>query len=270
VKIRILQAQASNGARLLVGALREEGLNALRTKVQGSTYRGYPSHLIVNWGRNEYPSRWSGVPVLNKPENVRNATDKRRFFQIMGENGLSHNIPRWTDSRTEAREFFESYGLDTVYCRTLTRGSQGRGVVVATSEEEIVPAPLYTEGIKVDREVRVHVFKERVIDFAQKKKMSSESREERGISEEPDEYVRNHGNGWIFARSGVEIPDSVKVCALQSVSTLGLDFGAVDVVINQQGVPKLLEVNTAPGLEGTTLESYKGAILEYCGIHRSG
>jgi hypothetical protein len=38
---------------------------------------------------------------------------------------------------------------------------------------------------------------------------------------------------------------------------LELDFGAVDLIWNEnQNVVYVLEVNTAPGMEGTTLENY--------------
>jgi hypothetical protein len=213
MKVRILQAKASNGARLLVGSLREAGYNALRTKVSGSAYRGVPNHLIINWGRNEYPSQWNrACTVLNKPEACAIATDKVRCFKAL--------------------------------------------------TEQLEHAPLYTEGLTVEREIRVHVWSGKTLDFAQKKRMSSGTREERGITEEPSDDIRNHSNGWIFARSGVTIPENAEQCASRATSAIGLDFGAVDIIITPEGVPKILEINTAPGLEGTTLENYVKAIME--------
>jgi D-alanine-D-alanine ligase-like ATP-grasp enzyme len=39
--------------------------------------------------------------------------------------------------------------------------------------------------------------------------------------------------------------------------TTGLDFGAVDVIWNaQKEKPYVLEINTAPGLEGQTIADY--------------
>ena len=39
---------------------------------------------------------------------------------------------------------------------------------------------------------------------------------------------------------------------------LGLDFGAVDVIWNEhESKAYVLEINTAPGLEGSTVEDYK-------------
>lgn len=258
-KVRILQAKASTGARSLVTNLRERGLNALRTKVNGSTYRGMSSHLIVNWGRNEYPSRWSGAQVLNKPEAVQKATNKIKCFETL-QDELSNNLPLWTTDKEEAAEWLENGEVEKVYCRKLTRASQGRGIHIANGISELEHAPLYVGGISTEREVRLHVFSGHVIDYAQKKKMSSERREQDGFEGEPNEEIRSHSNGWIFARGGVEIPESCKVCATRAIEILELDFGAIDMIITPQGVPKILEVNTAPGLEGTTLESYTDAI----------
>jgi len=46
---------------------------------------------------------------------------------------------------------------------------------------------------------------------------------------------------------------------------LGLDFGAVDVVMSKgrNSLPYVLEVNCAPGLQGTTLTNYKKAVIQW-------
>jgi glutathione synthase/RimK-type ligase-like ATP-grasp enzyme len=50
---------------------------------------------------------------------------------------------------------------------------------------------------------------------------------------------------------------------LAAVSALGLDFGAVDIIWNErEDKCYVLEVNTAPGLQGSTLENYANAIME--------
>ena len=57
------------------------------------------------------------------------------------------------------------------------------------------------------------------------------------------------------------LPDDVTKQALLAVDGLGLDFGAVDVGWNQHyQEATVYEVNTAPGLTGTTLDKYTNAI----------
>jgi hypothetical protein len=260
MKVRILQAKASRGARSLVENLRGRGLNALRTKVHGSRYLGYSSHLIVNWGRSEYPSRWSGVPLLNKPESVRDAVDKVRTFKVLSQAGLTDNLPLWTEDMEDAKSYLRDQLTDAVYCRLRTSASGGAGIHLARVLSELRDARLFTGRVVSSEEYRVHVWTGDILDFSQKKKMSSETREERGFEGEPDEFIRSHSNGWIFAREGISVSDSMRECAISAVSALGLDFGAVDMLLDEEGVPKILEVNTAPGLEGTTLEKYTSAI----------
>ena len=58
-------------------------------------------------------------------------------------------------------------------------------------------------------------------------------------------------------------PDRTVLSAgIRAVGCLGLDFGAADIGWNSHdGEPSVYEVNTAPGLEGTTLDKYYGAML---------
>ena len=49
--------------------------------------------------------------------------------------------------------------------------------------------------------------------------------------------------------------------ALNAIEDLQLDFGAVDVVVSGYSDNSfVLEVNTAPGIEGTTVKKYVEAI----------
>jgi D-alanine-D-alanine ligase-like ATP-grasp enzyme len=69
--------------------------------------------------------------------------------------------------------------------------------------------------------------------------------------------VRNHDNGFIFVRNDVKAPSSVEEQAVRAIKALGLDFGAVDIIWNdKQQKAYVLEVNTAPGLEGSTVDDY--------------
>jgi predicted ATP-grasp superfamily ATP-dependent carboligase len=73
--------------------------------------------------------------------------------------------------------------------------------------------------------------------------------------------VQSHDNGWVFCQAG-EVDFAVQDLAMNAIKALGLDFGAVDVII-RRGKAYILEVNSAPGLEGRTLQAYVEAIKEY-------
>jgi hypothetical protein len=151
-----------------------------------------------------------------------------------------------------------------VFARITLTGCGGSGIIVCNDIESLPPAPLYTKRVKIEHEYRIHVFKESVIDFVMKKKLSSEQRAERGV--EVDSLIRNHSNGWVFAREGVTITDELAQTAGAAVASLGLDFGAVDICTTRDGRVCVFEVNTAPGIEGTTLEKYVAAFKSCLGI----
>jgi glutathione synthase/RimK-type ligase-like ATP-grasp enzyme len=123
----------------------------------------------------------------------------------------------------------------------MTRASGGKGIVLATSLRSIVNAPLYTKQLAIKGEYRVHVFNGEVIDY-QKKRKREEAIENGDIAED----IRNINNGWVYS--------------IRATRALGLNFGAVDIIRDINRRSYILEVNTAPGLEGLTLVNYTNAI----------
>lgn len=207
---------------------------------------------IINWGKSNlitsYPAN-----VINNPNAVRIASNKLLTYQTLDDGEVTY-LPEWTTSKLEAEQWItEGY---KVYCRTTLTGHSGSGIVIASTIDELVTAPLYTRNSKSKYEYRVHVFKGNVIDVQQKKKRSDwEGTSIPGI--------RNFANGWVYAREGVECNSFVTDAAIHAVKTIGLDFGAVDIAYNQHdGKVTLYEVNTAPGIEGTTLDNYAQAFKE--------
>jgi glutathione synthase/RimK-type ligase-like ATP-grasp enzyme len=128
-------------------------------------------------------------------------------------------------------------------------GHSGQGIETV-SEGELPDAPLYTKRAKRKAEYRVHVLRGTIIDIQQKKRRNGSDR---------GALVWNHGTGYVYCREGVECPDNVKNTAILAVASLGLDFGAVDMILSKQDEALVLEVNTAPGLVGTTISKYKEA-----------
>ena len=76
--------------------------------------------------------------------------------------------------------------------------------------------------------------------------------------------IRNHANGWVYTRAEILPSEELLSSSIEAVKLLGLNFGAVDIghrlIDNKLFV---FEVNTAPGLEGTTLDKYSKAIYNY-------
>lgn len=162
--------------------------------------------------------------------------------------------PFWTDKQQVVR-------TGIVLARTNVRGSGGDGIVVVREGDQLPDAPLYTAYIRKDAEYRLHVVCGKVVAVQQKR------RESEAEQTADQKLIRNHGNGWVFAVNKVVFRDDNqrKACedaSVSAVAALGLDFGAVDLVVAAKtGSPYVLEINTAPGIESPTiLEAYRSAI----------
>lgn len=158
-------------------------------------------------------------------------------------------VPGWSD------RYEDVSGHTIVLARTKENGSGGEGIIVIRQGDTPPEASLFTVYIPKTKEYRLHVVNEEVIAVQQKRRDSDseQSRDER--------LIRNYSNGWVFCINDVvwpddSIEDEAHQQAVAAVKSLGLDFGAVDLVLEKEtNVPFVLEVNTAPGLESETVRS---------------
>ena len=247
--------QGSRSARSL--SIRLQDYRAKRVRPDGKYKHNWNTHSIINWGNSDIP-RWHRdertALWLNHATVVDRATDKVQCLQILRDSGIS--VPSFTTSRMVAEDWCREGHI--IYCRTLTRASGGRGIVLATMPRDVRSAPLYTKRLAIKGEYRVHVFNGKVIDYQKKRK-----REEAIANGDIMENIRNLDNGWVYCRNNIRHIEDNERMAIQAVSALGLTFGAVDILRDINNHSYILEVNTAPGLEGTTLINYTNAIKEY-------
>lgn len=192
--------------------------------------------------------------VINNPIKVALASDKLAFFKFIKEQmEWPVRIPDWTEDQEVAKGWINSG--KAVVCRTVLNGHSGEGIVLAERVEELVKAPLYTLYVPKKDEYRIHVFNGEVLHVSRK------ARNRDIPNEQVNWKIRNHGNGFIFQHFEVETPGDCEAQALGAVAAVGLDFGAVDVIYNDRhDRAYVLEINTAPGIEGVTLEKYVAAI----------
>jgi glutathione synthase/RimK-type ligase-like ATP-grasp enzyme len=223
-----------------------QALRVKRIRPSGS-YRPSARTTVVNWGSSR---AFAHSNMLNKPQAIAMATNKLYALQKMKEAGVS--VPDFTTDKAVAQEWQED-GFRVV-CRTILTGHSGQGIVIAQPDEPITSAPLYTKYTKKDKEYRVHVFKGKILDVCEKRKRSG--------MEGANSLVRTLNNGWVYCRQSVVLPDVAKTLSLNAVKALGLDFGAVDIIARGDKF-YCLEVNSAPGIQGTTLQKYVEALREY-------
>lgn len=233
-----------------------------KLKSENSNFQGRAGDIIVNYGNRSAPATVFGSAIVLNPQTaLNNAANKLTALRLMQQAGVS-TIPFTTDT-AEANRWIAAG--DTVYQRNTLTGHSGEGIVTLTAGSTATRAPLYTKGITGQRrEWRVHIFKG-VIRYVQCKRRAN------GYEQNPEyrEDVRNHHTGWIYATENINPSDAVLRNAVAAVAALGLDFGAVDI-ISRRDDAWVLEVNTAPGLTGTTLEQFTASIVAFVEHRRTG
>jgi len=254
-------------------------LGAKIIKLTNSRYRPRPEHVVINWGNSHNPSWLSSATVLNKPDAVATASNKLSCFVKLKEQSVP-TVP-FTTSIDEATEWLEQGSK--VFTRLTLNGHSGEGIQVVEPpandnqfldeiasrlwergyeylSEQVMDeqrsfngllssAPLYTRAVTNHGEYRVHVFNGEVILY-QKKSRRREG-EEVDAPDESESLVRNLASTWVYRTGSLRRLERVEQLAIDAVRSLGLDFGAVDIIKDEQGNVYVLEVNTAPGISNT-------------------
>ena len=216
-------------------------------------YQPRYTDYIINWGCSK---DWEFITLDQKYQN-RICVDKLAFFEHMTAWNKTNpncqvNLPEWTTDSVIAKAWNKTY-----FARTKLNGHSGSGIMICEDGEHY-DAPLYVQYKKKKHEFRVHFFNDngyKVIDVSQKKKKIG--------APNVDTKIRNHKNGWIYARDGIVEPKDLRTQALNAAFASGLKFGAVDLIWNEkEDKCYVLEINTAPGLFETTLKNYANAFLK--------
>lgn len=222
------------GLSLIKQKLTEMDVKHVETKVVGSRYRIRPARdCVVSWG----------VPTGGK---IRQLTDLA---------AADVSVVTTSVNREDAEQWIEEGSR--VVCRTILNGHGGAGIVLASTVEELVDAPLYTKYTKKKREFRIHVVLggDEVIGFSVREKRRRADWQEMG--EQFNKFIRNHDNGWVFAATLREdMPVGVVDTAVAAVRALGLKMGAVDCGWHPDSDTVVYEVNTAPGCDDVTAQWY--------------
>lgn len=231
--------QGSRSARALADAL-----GAKRIKLEGSRFRYREGDVVINWGNTSF-----ATVTHNYRDNVRVCSNKLQFFQSLREGSP---IPDYTTDRSVASQWIlEGH---SVCCRTILNGHSGQGLILADTEGELVNAPLYTKYVKKKDEYRIHCYRD---SEGEVRVFHSQRKARRPDSSNPNWKIRNHSNGFVYVLGDCNPNDVVLSAAIDVFDQSGLDFGAVDVGYNERNnTACVYEVNTAPGLEGTTLDKY--------------
>ena len=251
IYIYTMKSRVPGVARRLAKRL---GTKVLRSDVVPTTLKR--GDTILNYGGSTPPSwgnllEFMDIKVINHWNNVDRSVDKLQTFRRLA----IREIPTlaWT-----THDWVAALWSRTVV-RKLVRSTQSKGVLIHSGDGVLPEAPLYTEYWPKTHEFRVHVFDGEVIDYTQKKMLSKEQREKRGIK--PIRFIRSYSNGWIFSRKDIYDLPEIRQLALDCTKAMGMDFCGVDILarLTKDGEFKtavVCETNSAPGMVNTTFENY--------------
>lgn len=224
----------SRSARRLAKALKG------RQKGPGDFIRD--GSVVINWGDSECP-----VQCLNSARALKEVTNKRRCFEVLAAAGVP--VPLFATGKENV-----TWNGITVVRHKLT-GHSGEGIELIPPGGDMPDAPLYVQYIKKEQEYRMHVGRNGNVY-----KLFAAQRKARRLDcplERVNWQIRNHANGFVYVREDIDAPCEVENVAVEAVAATGLDFGAVDVIYNtKEQKAYVLEINTAPGLEGQTVDDY--------------
>lgn len=244
-----------------------EALDVKALRLTNSKWKIKEDSVVINWGSSSYgplmnipvPENTS-VTILNSPLDVTRCVDKLKFFKLLKDFTVSSEIEDdivpefWTD-----KEYIPA-GAYPIVCRTVLNGHSGEGIVIADTPDDLVDAPLYVRYMKKKKEFRIHVGKTSDGTFVV---ISEQQKVAKHGTEPTDWRIRSHSNGFVFQRQGISVPLHVRSAAMRALEATGLDFGAVDCILTTGGKASVLEINTAPGLEGQTVADYANFFKEY-------
>lgn len=195
--------------------------------------------VLIRWGsRAEVARGYAQRRTVNPSVAIRLASDKFRSLEVMSDAGVS--VPAWSRDPEDlklpilGRRTHHARGTDITLC--LQRGDWIRQ-----------PRDYYVEYIPTVREFRIHVAFGRVI------RVQGKYLDQRELAVP---WVRNFAHGYRFRSPRKKLNTARLEAAVQAVDALGLDFGAVDLIIGDDEKHYVLEVNTAPSCSPLTAASY--------------
>lgn len=211
---------------------------------------------LIRYGSREglaYPLDLQGnfpKRVINSIEAISRATDKRGSLLTFMTKGVKAPYPM----------LYPYKNLPAVGRKK--RHERGYGFWLCLQKADVERAlaegaDYFIKYIPTRGEYRVHVVGG-LVPFMQQKEFTGKGK--KALSP----WLRNKRMGWRLVRC----PEIPRVCKLGigAVEALGLDFGAVDILRDDNDRLWVLEVNTAPALRGSQLrdwcETFKRRFLE--------
>ncbi len=202
-----------------------------------------------------------GIPVLNSAVAIARSRDKLRAMQLLTRKNI--DVPRTVCARTpDSVDYALSFIGGAPAIVKLQQGTQGIGTMIAETPQAVTSLleTLWAMGQDIilqeyiaesrGRDYRAIVVGGRVIAAMRRQAKKGEFRS-------------NLHRGGLAV--GVALPKRYERAAIGAVKVMGLEVAGVDMLEGRDG-PKILEINSSPGLEGIERASgvdVAGAIIAH-------
>lgn len=185
------------------------------------------------------------IKCLNSSDSIAKSRDKLRTLQILSAHGFDVPTTSFANSSYETKHIIDLVGGSPLIIKLL-QGAKGVGVVMTetnkSSENVINSFRSLKAEILVQRyikeskgqDLRCFVVGDEVVASMERQAQEGEFR------------ANIHLGAKAFK---VDVSDEEKEIAIKASKVLGLDVAGVDIVRSESG-PKILEINSSPGLEG--------------------
>jgi ribosomal protein S6--L-glutamate ligase len=185
------------------------------------------------------------VYCLNKSDGIIKSRDKLWTLQVLSGNGISIPTTSFANSFYETKDLIKLVGGAPLVVKLL-EGTKGIGVVLAENTKAAESVINAFRSLKADilvqqyikeskgRDIRCFVIGDQVVASMQR------------VAEEGEFRANIHLGG---KGEAIEITDEERALAINATKLIGLDVAGVDMVRSNSG-PKILEINSSPGLEG--------------------
>ncbi len=186
-----------------------------------------------------------GAFCLNDSVSVARSRDKLRSLQLLSSSGIPMPTTGFANSPVDTKDIIKMVGGAPLVVKLL-EGTQGKGVVLAETNkaaESVINAfkslranILVQEFIKEaqGKDIRCFVIDGKVVGSIQREAAAGEFR------------ANLHLGG---TASTVKITAEERKIAVNAAKAMGLKVAGVDIIRANDG-PKVLEINSSPGLEG--------------------
>lgn len=260
--------------------------------IEGGRDNPKDKKIIIGWGAKtkndvDFPV---GTSTLNHPNNIRRNRNKLSTLELLQQANVA--VADFISAELVMAEIDKKNGKIMLPLVGRTKYHQGgKGFWLCLTKNHVQNAinegaQYFQNYLDIVDEFRLHVFKGELL-HAQKKVKRGNMEEayveqhaakikdyaEKGEVEiddntlkyalgrvakehqNADMIVRSNHRGWKFTTVKNPKKDLVDVSSA-ALAAIGLEFGAVDCCLDSTGKAWVIEVNTGPGLEGTTFKAY--------------